>query len=262
MGVTQPALTQVIDGLERRLGPALFDRISRPLKITPYWHVLLDCARAPARDTEALTAKLDVMKARLRVGGGSDRIHGIPPVAISRLQADSPEIGINLTIVLNDDLRAMSDADELDMFFALITGICFGAACETRALRREEAFVAAPRGRPAHYGGPKPFDELAEISLEMTDAETSGRLMRRVFGRTGAQLPLPAVKTNSARAMINYLRRRQASGFLSRTHARVGPEISEADILETMRRRDAPLLPTAGKPVTLAEKPVAERRHD
>ena len=99
----------------------------------------------------------------------------------------------------------------------------------------------------------------------MTGDETFGRqLLRRVFGRAGVQMPLPAVETNSVRAMMNILRRSQTLGFLSRTHVRAYPEISPVQTKETLPnreggvtwRRDAPLLPAAETLVELAASEI------
>lgn len=274
MGVTQPALTQAIAKLERQLGVTLFDRTSRPLTITPYGHVLYDYAQVLEESTEALTAKLEALKAGsgglVRVGCGPDWIHEILPIAISRLQAESPDIRVSLTVALNDDLRAMLDADKLDMFFASITDHYFGAAYETRVLLRDEMLVVAHRDHPVHRGEPKSLEELAEIPWVMTGDETFGRqLMRRVFGRAGVQLPPPLVETNSVRAMINFLRHSQTLGFLSRTHSRSYPEIAAVETLDQLPqreggvtwRRDAPLLPAAERLVALVEKTIAKLRN-
>ena len=274
MGVTQPALTQAIAKLERQLGVTLFDRSSRPLTITPYGHVLLDYAQVLEESTETLTAKLEALKAGsgglVRVGCGPDWIHEILPIAISHLQAESPDIRVSLTVALNDDLRAMLDAEKLDMFFASITDHYFGAAYETRVLLRDEMLVVAHRDHPVHHGEPKSLEELAEIPWVMTGEETFGRqLMRRVFVRAGLQLPPPLVETNSVRAMINFLRHSQTLGFLSRTHARSYPEIASVETLDQLPhreggvtwRRDAPLLPATERLVALVEKTIDELRH-
>ena len=273
MGVSQPALTQAIAKLERQLDVTLFDRSTRPLTITPYGKALLDYARAMERSTEDLTAKLDAMKAGsgglLRIGCGPDWIHEILPLAIVRLQAETPELRVSLTVALNDDLRALLDAGRLDMFFASITDVYFGAAYETRVLLHEEMLVVARSNHPAHRGGPKSLEQLAGYPWVMTGDETFGRqLMRRVFERAGVRLPLPAVETNSVRAMINILRHSPMLGFLSRTHARAYPEIASIETETEMPlreggvtwRRDAPLLPSAERLVALAGAVVGDSR--
>ena len=157
MGVSQPALTQAIAKLEKQLDVTLFDRSTRPLNITPYGQVLFDYARALERSSDELVGKLDAMKAGsgglLRIGCGPDWIHEILPVAIARLQADAPELRVSLTVALNDDLRARLDAGKLDMFFASISDVYFGAAYETRVLVREQMLVVARSDHPAHEGG-------------------------------------------------------------------------------------------------------------
>ena len=265
MGVSQPALTQAIAKLERQLNVSLFDRSTRPLKITPYGQELLEYAQTMERNADELTAKLDAMKAGtggvLRIGCGPDWIHEILPAAISRMQDSSPELRVSLTVALSDDLRKMLDADRLDMFFASISDVYFGAAYETRVLLREEMIVVARSDHPVHRSGAINLAHLAQLPWVMTGDETFGRqLLRRVFGRAGVQVPLPAVETNSVRAMMNILRHSQMLGFLSRSHARAYPEVSAVKTEEKLPqreggvtwRRDAPLLPAAEALIQLA----------
>ena len=103
----------------------------------------------------------------------------------------------------------------------------------------------------------------------MTGDETFGRqVLRRMFGRAGMQLPLPAVETNSVRAMINILLQGPMLGFLSRTHTRAYAEIAAVatDTAMPLReggvtwRRDTPLMPAAERLVELAETVIGAHR--
>lgn len=274
MGVSQPALTQAIAKLERQLDVTLFDRSTRPLNITPYGQELLEYARNLERNADELMATLDAMKAGsggiLRIGCGPDWIHEILPDAISRMRENRPDLRISLTVALSDDLRAMLDAAKLDMFFASISDVYFGAAYETRVLLREEMVVVARSDHPVHRNGDITLAELAELPWVMTGDETFGRqLLRRVFGRAGVQVPLPAVETNSVRAMINILRHSQMLGFLSRTHARAYPEIAAVKTVDKLPqreggvtwRRDAPLLPAAESLIGLATSVIESHQN-
>lgn len=270
MGVSQPALTQAISKLERQLEVTLFDRSTRPLNLTAYGEALLEYARDLERGSDELVARLEAMKSGsggvVRVGCGPDWIHELLPIAISRLQAESPNVRVSLTVALNDQLRAGLDTGALDMFFASISDVYFGPAYETRILLRERMQVVARQDHPIHRGAPKTLGELAGNSWVMTGDETFGRqLIRRVFEQANIQLPLPAVETNSVRAMINILRSSMHLGFLSRTHTNAYPDISAVAMVNEMPlreggvtwRRDAPLLPAAEVLVAKVEEAIA-----
>lgn len=108
----------------------------------------------------------------------------------------------------------------------MITGIYFDAACETQVLLREETLIVAHRHHPAHCGELKSLEELAEFRWVMTGDETLGpQLMRRIFGRTGVQLPLSVVKMSSIHATIDFLRHSRTLGTLSQTHTRPIPRL-------------------------------------
>ena len=147
----------------------------------------------------------------------------------------------------------------------------FGAAYETRLLLREEMLVVANSRHTVLRDGSKSLEELAGFPWVMTGDETFGRqLLRRMFGRAGVPMPMPAVETNSVRAMINLLRHSQTLGFLSRTHALAYPEITAVDVLDAMPlreggvtwRRDTPPMPAAEKLIALSIAVIDEHQDD
>lgn len=272
LGVSQPALTQAINKLEKQLEAELLDRSTRPLRITPYGHMLLDYARGLEESTDDLLARIAAVRTGtggvLRIGCGPDWIHEILPVAIARLQQAHPQIRVSLTVALNDYLRAQLDAGELDMFFASVSDAFFGAAYRTRILLRNRMQVVARRDHPIHQGGAKTLELLARESWVMTGDDTFGRqLVRRLFTQAGVDLPLPAIETNSVRAMINILRHSPKLGFLSESHAKAYPEIMMVETTTDMPlreggavwRSDMRLIPAASGFLKLTEDVIAEQ---
>lgn len=269
MGVSQPALTQAIAKLEKALDVILFDRSTRPLKLTANGEALLDYARHLERRSDELVARLEELKSGtggvLRVGCGPDWIHGVMPKAVARLLDDSPRIRITLNVMLNDDLRADLDAGKIDMFFASISDVYFGPAYETRILLREYMQIVACTDHPIHEGAPKALKDLTGLPWVMSGDETFGRqLLRRLFERENVQLPLPSVETNSVPAMINIIGNGRHLGFLSRTHNNASPVLRAVgmDVEMPSReggvtwRRDAPLLPAAEKLLAIVEETI------
>lgn len=272
LGVSQPALTQAIAKLEMQLDFALFDRTMRPMALTPYGQLVLDYAQSLEQMTNALTENLAAMKAgsggMLRIGAGPDWIHQILPVAISELQKDHPNIRVNLTVALNDDLRSKLDSGEIDLFFASLTDEYFGDAYNSRILLREHMHILARDDHPIHQGKPKSLEQLASEVWVLTGYDTFGRqLVRRLFGQYDVELPPPSVETNSVPAMINILRYSQKLGFLSRAHAYAYPEIKVVDTNVPMPIReggvvwrvDSPLLPVAENLIERARRHINAR---
>jgi DNA-binding transcriptional LysR family regulator len=272
LGVSQPALTQAIAKLEKQLDFALFDRTMRPMELTPYGQLVLDYAQSLEQMTNALTENLAAMKAgsggMLRIGAGPDWIHQILPVAISELQKDHPNIRVNLTVALNDDLRSKLDSGEIDLFFASLTDEYFGDAYNSRILLREHMHILARDDHPIHQGKPKSLEQLASEVWVLTGYDTFGRqLVRRLFGQYDVELPPPSVETNSVPAMINILRYSQKLGFLSRAHAYAYPEIKVVDTNVPMPIReggvvwrvDSPLLPVAENLIERARRHINAR---
>lgn len=272
LGVSQPALTQAIAKLEKQLDFALFDRTMRPMELTPYGQLVLDYAQSLEQMTNALTENLAAMKAgsggMLRIGAGPDWIHQILPVAISELQKDHPNIRVNLTVALNDDLRSKLDSGEIDLFFASLTDEYFGDAYNSRILLREHMHILARDDHPIHQGKPKSLEQLASEVWVLTGYDTFGRqLVRRLFGQYDVELPPPSVETNSVPAMINILRYSQKLGFLSSAHAYAYPEIKVVDTNVPMPIReggvvwrvDSPLLPVAENLIERARRHINAR---
>lgn len=258
LGVSQPALTQAIGKLERQLDVTLFDRSTRPLNLTAYGELLLAYAQRLEQSTDELVEKFEAMKTGsggvLRVGCGPDWVHEILPRAIAQMQEDHPKVRVNLTVALNDELRRGLDANDLDLFFASITDVYFGAAYQTRILLRQRMNIVARSDHPLADGQPRTLEELAKSPWVMTGDDTFGRqLVRRLFGQWGVELPLPSVETNSVAALISILHYSPKLGFLSPSHTDAFPGIGivATEIDMPMReggvvwRSDRPLLPVA-----------------
>jgi len=271
LGISQPALTQAVNKLEKQLGVPVLDRSTRPVGITPFGEVVMKYARSLERNEADFIQHLAAMKTgaggMLRFGCGPDWIHEILPRAVCRLEARNPELRIEMTVSLNDQLRTMLDQGAIGMFFASLNDVSFSRQYETRVLVRDRMRIIAHVGHPIHAGPPKSLADLAKERWTMTGEDSFGRqLMRRVFGQAGLEPPRPHIETNSVRAMINFLRNGPFLGFLSQTHCSAYPDIEAVALAEDLPmreagvtwRRDRPLLPAASALVCEAQKVIAE----
>ena len=266
LGITQPALTQSIAKLEKQLDVVLFDRATRPMALTPYGELVLEYAQSLDQKISNLLDNLLAMKdgsgGVLRIGAGPDWIHEILPVAISGLQKKYPNVRINLTVALNDDLRIKLDRQEIDLFFASLSDEFFNTAYKSQILLREQMHILARCDHEVHKGLPKTVGCLAKQEWVLTGHDTFGRqLLRRLFVQHNVELPPPSVETNSVRAMINILRHSKKLGFLSRSHAQAYPEIVVVKTSFTMPLREGGIVWRSDLPLSpLAENLIKQIR--
>jgi DNA-binding transcriptional LysR family regulator len=127
--ITQPSISAQIQGLERELGEALFDRTQRTTALTDAGQVLLPYARQciqAANDAKAeFSARAGLLRGQFRIGTGGGVEHTTIPMLLGELRHKYPGIDIDvseapskplLDMVLQNQLHAAliaRPADEL-----------------------------------------------------------------------------------------------------------------------------------------------------
>ncbi|KAA0099657.1 LysR family transcriptional regulator [Mycolicibacterium sp. P1-18] len=96
--ITQPSISAQIQGLERELGEALFDRTQRTTALTDAGQVLLPYARLciqAANDAKAeFSARAGLLRGEFRIGTGGGVEHTTTPVLLGALRHEYPGIDI------------------------------------------------------------------------------------------------------------------------------------------------------------------------
>lgn len=96
--ITQPSISGQIQGLERELGEALFDRTQRTTSLTDAGRVLLPHARLciqAANDAKAeFSARTGLLRGEFRIGTGGGVEHTTTPVLLGQLRHKYPGIDI------------------------------------------------------------------------------------------------------------------------------------------------------------------------
>src|ERR1700712_3182624 len=121
--MTQPPLTQAIQGLERRLGMALFERTRRSVALTPAGAALVEPVRQLLQQAAALPARAREAAAGdsglIRLGFVSTVGFGPLPTWLREFRARQPGIAIELIEATSDvQLRAF-ERGEIDAGFML-----------------------------------------------------------------------------------------------------------------------------------------------
>ena len=132
--ITQPSISAQIQGLERELGEALFDRAQRTTALTDAGQVLLPYARLciqAANDAKAeFSARAGLLRGEFRIGTGGGVEHTTTPVLLGALRQEYPGIDIVvseatskplLDMVLQNQLHAAVIARPVDALPASIS---------------------------------------------------------------------------------------------------------------------------------------------
>lgn len=149
--VAQPAVSQLVRGLEAELGVTLFERTSRRVSLTWAGRVLLD----EARDLLAREALIGERMSRVRAGDsgevGLGTIPALPPDLIPGLLTDLRDRLPAVSVVarsLPPGLTAAAALDRPEVDIALLRGEITEAGISTAEVARERVGVAVPAADP------------------------------------------------------------------------------------------------------------------
>lgn len=160
--ITQPAVTQHIQYLEREYGCTLFTYHKRTLRKTAAAQTLEQAARAMRYNERELQKKLrgtDVQT--LRVGATKTIGDYVLPAQIERFLSRG-EARLTLIVENTEHLLRMLDADQLD--FAIVEGYFDKDRYDSRVLR-EEPFVGICRKEHPFAGRAVTVDELLKQTI-------------------------------------------------------------------------------------------------
>lgn len=223
LNVTQPALTQRIQTLERELGVQLLERTPREVRLTSAGEVLLPHARKLVQmDDEALRALKDYragVRGNLRIaylGAGDSSLAG---AIIAEYRRRFPAVELEMAAGSSGpNLQRLVDHSADAAFALVLSDRPSGIAART--IRREEVIVALSGDHPLAGLDPIPVKSLRGVGLGMPPAAVNPELLaaltRWVELRTGGKIKVVseeptdlAVETlaRSGRAVVLAVRR-------------------------------------------------------
>ncbi len=155
LGVSQPALSQALAELERRLGVALFEPAGRQRRLTDDGREVLAFAERVLAEAGELRERLDVHAAgergSLRVGMiDAASLYALPDV-IQAYRLAYPGVELSLRVGTSSDLVAQLRAFEFDLVFAIGPVDADLAGVE---VQREPLHVYAPPGAADPFSPP------------------------------------------------------------------------------------------------------------
>jgi LysR family transcriptional regulator, benzoate and cis,cis-muconate-responsive activator of ben and cat genes len=153
--IAQPPLSRQIQQLEETLGVQLFERNSRPLKLTEtgkffYSHAVQLLAQTA--ELESMTRRVGNIERSLSVGFVGSTLYGMLPKIIRRFRDENPTVELSLhEMSTMDQLRALKDG-RIDVGFGRLR--LEDANIRRVVLREERMIVALPVGHPLSVAKP------------------------------------------------------------------------------------------------------------
>ncbi|WP_321800951.1 LysR family transcriptional regulator [Caballeronia sp. J97] len=153
--IAQPPLSRQIQQLEETLGVQLFERNSRPLKLTEtgkffYSHAVQLLAQTA--ELESMTRRVGNIERSLSVGFVGSTLYGMLPKIIRRFRDENATVELSLhEMSTMDQIRALKDG-RIDVGFGRIRHE--DANIRRVILREEQLIVALPIGHPLSLAKP------------------------------------------------------------------------------------------------------------
>lgn len=200
LGISQPALSQSMHELERRIGAPLFEALGRKRVLTEEGRRVVAYARGMLSVTDDLQTELraagDALSGTLRVGMIDAVSLYVLPDAIKQFRAQFPAVDLKLTVAPSAPLTQSLLRLELDMIF--VTGPVEDSSLDSILLRQEPLFLYGPG-----FGDP----ETGDWVMYPGTARTRG-VIDRFFAEAGWE---PSVILESANPAV--LRQMVGLGF-------------------------------------------------
>jgi len=165
--MTQPPLTQAVQGLERALGVLLFARTRRSVALTPAGAALLPQVRRLLATADALPRVAQAAAAglagQLRLAFVSNIAYGPLPEWLRGFRDSHPDVQLQLREATLDVQMAAFDADEIDAGFVLHAPGAAPPGFAALAVQQEPLVMALPDSHPA---AARPALRLLEVAAE------------------------------------------------------------------------------------------------
>jgi DNA-binding transcriptional LysR family regulator len=119
LNVASSALNRQILDLETDLGAALFERLPRGVRLTAAGEVFLAYARQAISEIKAVESQVEQLRGLVRGQVGIAAVESVAgellPSAITRFQAEHPNVRFNVRIGAPEELVAVLIADQVDL---------------------------------------------------------------------------------------------------------------------------------------------------
>ena len=195
--MTQPPLTQAIQGLERELGVALFLRTRRSVALTPAGTALLPPVRRLLAAAEELPriaqAAAAGLAGQLRLAFISSISYGALPEWLRSFREAHPEVALTLREATLDVQLEAFDADEIDAGFVLHAPGAAPPSFAAWSALNEPLMMALPQTHPAAAQAVLRWADVAAEPLVIFPRHIAPSLFDALLGAYRAQGATPHI---------------------------------------------------------------------
>lgn len=234
---TQPALSKSIKRLELEFGTPLFTREGGRLQLTDVGEILLLRARmlnaAMAQTHSELQQWSQGVEGNIRVGHTASAMAGLIPLLLARLRKHAPGISVELSIGLNDELRAALRAGRIDVVLGPLLDDDDDFACHP--ILADDVVISAWATHPLiRKPGAMSLADLSGYEWILPPRNIATRIwIDALFERAGLRPPSVKVETGSTSVLYGLLAQSELLTFTSRKYPQPEPDaagIREIDI--------------------------------
>ncbi|SMF45141.1 DNA-binding transcriptional regulator, LysR family [Pseudogulbenkiania subflava DSM 22618] len=163
--IAQPPLSRQIQQLEEDLGVQLFERNTRPLKLTEagrFFYAHAQQLLAQTAELAAMTQRVGKIERKMSIGFVASTLYGMLPKVIRRFRTRFPEIELSLhDMTTMEQIQALKEG-RIDVGFGRIRHE--DPNVRRILLRDERLMVALPSGHPLLSA--KPVLSLKDVAME------------------------------------------------------------------------------------------------
>jgi DNA-binding transcriptional LysR family regulator len=221
LGLSQPALSKSIRGLERDLGMRLLDRGRHGVVPTEAGEALIARGhaieaelRAAADEVESLR---DAARGRVTIGCGPSEATRLLPMAMESLHASDPGLRVTVLYGLNEVLMPMVRSGEVDFALSSVPRTASDPELQHEVLHGDSAAVVAHVDHPlAHRRSVRPAELVGQRWVLARRRELERRALDDLLLQAGLQPIEAEIETTSATLMKAVVLRGRHLSFMPR----------------------------------------------
>ncbi|MBN1193416.1 MAG: LysR family transcriptional regulator [Coriobacteriia bacterium] len=187
LGISQPAVTMQIQGLEADVAATLIDRGYRKIALTEAGRMLIPYARRviaeldEARDSIASLS--DIITGRLTVAASTTPGQYLLPRILGGFLKDNPEVGVTLRVYDSTDVVEHVEAGDADL--GMTGAEVHGARVLYEGLGTDDLALICPPGHRLASGGAVTFLELTDEPFIVRELGSGTRIAAEEVIRRG-----------------------------------------------------------------------------
>lgn len=204
-GISQPAVSARIRGLERLVGLPLVERSARGSRLTPDGALLAGWARDVLAAAEVLAIGIDSLRSdhdsQLRVAASMTVAEHLLPAWLVRLAAARPETTVSLRAANSHQVEEAVRDGSADLGF--VEGPRVAADLDSRVVAEDRLVVVAPPDHPwSRVREAVSAREVATTRLVHREAESGTRSATETALARFAPLPAPLLELSTSAAVV------------------------------------------------------------